>query len=84
MGHGSMMQNEMDAMTAGLQNKSSDEFDKAFLDEMVIHHQGAIDMAELVLQKSNRSELKQLANEIITAQTKEISQMESWRAEWYK
>jgi uncharacterized protein (DUF305 family) len=41
-------------------------------------------MAELVLQKSNRPELKQLANEIITAQTKEISQMESWRQEWYK
>jgi uncharacterized protein (DUF305 family) len=41
-------------------------------------------MAELVLQKSNRPELKLLANEIITAQTKEINQMESWRAEWYK
>jgi uncharacterized protein (DUF305 family) len=84
MGHGSMMQNEMDAMTAGLQNKSGDEFDKTFLDEMIVHHQGAIDMAELVLQKSNRPELKQLANEIITAQTKEIGQMESWLQEWYK
>lgn len=83
MTHGSM-QSSMDSMTAGLQNKSGDEFDKAFLNEMIIHHQGAIDMADLVLRKSNRPELKQLADNITAAQTKEIDQMETWLAEWYK
>lgn len=72
----------MDDMTNDLKNKSGDEFDKAFLEEMIIHHQGAIDMANLVLQKSTKPELRNLANDIITAQTKEINQMKTWQQQW--
>ena len=72
----------MEDMTNDLKNKSGDEFDKAFLAEMIVHHQGAIDMANLVLQKSNRPELRSLANDIIAAQTKEINQMKMWQTQW--
>jgi uncharacterized protein (DUF305 family) len=72
----------MDDMTSDLKNKTGDEFDKAFLAEMIIHHQGAIDMANLVLQKSTRPELRSLANDIIAAQTKEINQMKTWQQQW--
>lgn len=72
----------MEDMTNELKNKSGDEFDKAFLAQMIIHHQGAIDMANLVLQKSTRPELRNLANEIIAAQTKEINQMKTWQQQW--
>lgn len=72
----------MDGMTNDLKNKSGDEFDKAFLSEMIVHHQGAIDMANLVLQKSTRPELRSLANDIIAAQTKEINQMKAWQQAW--
>ncbi len=72
----------MDNMTNELKNKSGEEFDKAFLTQMIIHHQGAIDMADLVLQKSTRPELRNLANEIIAAQTKEINQMKAWQQQW--
>lgn len=72
----------MEDMTNELKNKSGDEFDKAFLEQMIVHHQGAIDMANLVLQKSSKPELKQLANDIIAAQTKEINQMKEWQQQW--
>lgn len=77
------MQHEMDAMTSGLKGKTGDAFDKAFLEEMIIHHQGAIDMANLVLQNSQRDEMKALANAIIEAQTEEIEMMRGWNDAWF-
>lgn len=59
------------------------EYDLRFIDGMIPHHQGAIKMAEQVLQKSNNPELKKLAEEIIKAQKKEIAQMQEWRKTWY-
>ncbi|WRH66034.1 MAG: DUF305 domain-containing protein [Planktothrix sp. GU0601_MAG3] len=59
------------------------EYDLRFIDGMIPHHQGAIKMAEQVIQKSNNPELKKLAEEIIKAQKKEISQMQEWRKTWY-
>lgn len=73
----------MHSMMAGLQGKTGDAFDETFLEEMIIHHQGAIEMAKAVLTSSSRPELKALANDIVTAQTKEIQQMQAWRSEWF-
>ncbi len=70
-------------MNASLEGLTGDDFDKAFIDEMIVHHQGAIDMAKMVLETSKRPELIKLANDIITAQTNEIEMMSDWRAEWF-
>jgi uncharacterized protein (DUF305 family) len=51
---------------------------------MIPHHQGALVMAKDVLNKSKRPEMKQLAQEILTSQQKEIDQMKQWRQAWYK
>jgi uncharacterized protein (DUF305 family) len=59
------------------------EFDLRFIDGMMVHHQGAINMAEAALQNSQRPEIKQLAQDIIAAQQKEIEQMKEWRQTWY-
>ncbi|MDA0265529.1 MAG: DUF305 domain-containing protein [Cyanobacteria bacterium] len=59
------------------------EFDLRFIDGMILHHQGAIAMAEAVLQNSQRHEAKQLATNIIAAQQGEIDQMQQWRQDWY-
>jgi len=67
----------MDMMTENLRGKSGDEFDKVFLSEMIVHHQGAIDMAVLAKQSAKHDEIKKLADEIIAAQTKEINDMKS-------
>ncbi len=59
------------------------EYDLRFVDAMTPHHQGAVVMAEEVLQKSKRPELLKLAKAIIKAQTQEIKQMQQWRKAWY-
>ena len=58
-------------------------FDKRFLDAMIPHHQGAVTMAKDSLKKSKRPELQKLAQNIITSQQAEISQMTRWQQQWY-
>jgi uncharacterized protein (DUF305 family) len=50
---------------------------------MLLHHQGAVEMAEEALQKSDRAEMQELAQDIIAAQQTEIAQMQQWRQAWY-
>jgi uncharacterized protein (DUF305 family) len=59
------------------------EFDLIFIDMMIMHHQGAVAMAEVALERGEHSELVQLAEDIITAQTDEIAQLQAWRDAWY-
>ncbi|MHB1163226.1 MAG: DUF305 domain-containing protein [Minisyncoccota bacterium] len=77
------MQNEMNSLMRGLDGTTGDTFDKAFLAEMIVHHQGAIAMAERALQNAKHPEIKALAQNIITAQNAEIKQMQNWQTEWY-
>lgn len=58
-------------------------FDAQFIDGMIEHHQGAVDMARQVLAESERPELLDLAEAIIAAQEAEIAQMLAWRDAWY-
>lgn len=78
------MSGMMADMNEGLRGKTGDDFDRAFLGEMVVHHQGAIDMANLVLTTSKRPELLELARNIITAQSQEITMMNDWKKTWFK
>lgn len=78
------MSNTMQGMTMGLEDKTGDEFDKAFITGMIVHHQGAIDMANAALKNAKHQEIRNMANDIISAQTKEINQMKEWQAAWYK
>jgi uncharacterized protein (DUF305 family) len=62
---------------------ADDQFDLRFIDAMIPHHQGAVVMANDALSKSQRSEVRQLAQEIIVSQQAEIDQMKQWRTAWY-
>lgn len=62
---------------------ADETYDLRFIDAMIPHHEGAVVMAEDALAKSQRPEIQQLAQEIITAQAQEIAQMQQWRREWY-
>lgn len=77
------MSKMMTDMNNELQGKQGDDFDKAFIDGMIVHHKGAIGMAKLALQNAKRPEIKALANDIISTQTSEISKMEDWKKSWY-
>ena len=78
--HMGMMGNETDITRL----EQSADFDRAFIEEMIPHHQMAVMMANMLKNGTNRSEMKQLADDIITAQTDEIDQMRSWYGEWYR
>ena len=73
----------MGGMMMGLEGKTGDALDLAFLDEMVIHHDGAVEMAQALLKGTKRPELIKLGNDIITAQTQEIQMMRNWRKAWF-
>ena len=75
---GSMMsgQTDMDNLS------SASDFDKAFLEQMIPHHQMAVVMANMLEQGTNRPEMKKLAGDITAAQTKEIQQMKQWQKDW--
>jgi uncharacterized protein (DUF305 family) len=59
-------------------------FDKAFIDAMIPHHQSAIEMAQIAREKSEIPEIKELAEDIVSAQQKEIEQLTRWRQQWYQ
>ena len=58
-------------------------FDKAFIDAMIPHHQSAIEMAEVAYEKSKNPRIKDLAENIMSAQKREIEQMKQWRKDWF-
>ena len=73
--HSSGMNHNM-AMNLGTADA---EYDLRFIDAMTPHHQGAVNMAKEAQQKSQRPEIKKLADDIIKAQNKEINQLKQWR-----
>jgi uncharacterized protein (DUF305 family) len=64
--------------------ENATDFDQAFIEEMIPHHQLAIMMANILQSGTNRPEMQQLAKNIISSQSKEIQQMQAWYVEWYK
>ncbi|KKR68313.1 MAG: hypothetical protein UU10_C0027G0006 [Parcubacteria group bacterium GW2011_GWF1_40_6] len=75
-----MVGNQQDTQT--LENAT--DFDKAFIEDMIQHHQLAIIMAQMLKAGTNRTEMLILADNITESQSKEIEQMESWYKSWYK
>ena len=83
MGRGMMHGGMMGGQTSDIESlKNAANFDEAFLQEMIPHHQMAVMMAQMLLSGTDRSEMKQLGQDIITAQEAEIEQMRSWLTEW--
>jgi uncharacterized protein (DUF305 family) len=81
MDHGDMGMMD-DAEMEELRQLEGEEFDRRFMEAMIVHHQGAIDMAEQVLAEGQDDEVAGLAQLVIDAQQTEIEQMEQWLEEW--
>lgn len=65
----------MSKMTAGMDIEPSGDIDRDFVNMMVPHHQGAIDMAIAVLRWGRNPQIRRLAQEIIVDQLQEIAAM---------
>ncbi|MGM0365010.1 MAG: DUF305 domain-containing protein [Actinomycetota bacterium] len=63
--------------------ENAELFDREFIEQMIPHHQTAIMMASMLLNRTEHEEMKKLAKDIIRTQTKEINQMSQWYTEWY-
>lgn len=57
--------------------------DARFIVMMIPHHEGAIAMADLALKRSQRPEIRALAERIRTSQSRENAQMRRWYRQWY-
>ncbi|MBQ2261003.1 MAG: DUF305 domain-containing protein [Loktanella sp.] len=68
----------MPAMHEGMMNEDADV---AFACGMIAHHQGAIDMAQVLIEHGQDPQMLALAEEIIAAQVAEMEQMSAWLAE---
>jgi uncharacterized protein (DUF305 family) len=71
-------------MGMGMGMMSGEQGDRTFIEMMIPHHDGAVKMADLILKRTKRPELRQLATAIKRAQTREIGQMKTWYQQWYK
>jgi uncharacterized protein (DUF305 family) len=74
---------DMDMGPMEVSDDAGKPFDQRFIEAMIPHHEGALAMAKDVLQNAERSEVKELAQTIITAQEAEIAQMKQWLQDWY-
>jgi uncharacterized protein (DUF305 family) len=64
-------------------NAASAPFELQFIDTMIVHHQGAVDMAMLAESRAEHKEVKELAANIVDAQEREIARMSEWRDSWF-
>jgi uncharacterized protein (DUF305 family) len=79
--HGAMGMAGPEGM-AELESAEGEDFDRRFLELMIVHHEGAIDMAEEVLAEGEDPEVAGLAEDVIAAQEAEITQMRTWQEAW--
>mgnify|MGYP003394068672 CR=1 FL=1 len=67
----------------GGDSSMSRNIDRHFIEEMIPHHEGAIAMAQIALERSTRPEILSLSQDIIEAQTREINDMKEWYESWF-
>ena len=80
---GMMHMGGMEGDVEALEAVAATEFDREFMLQMIPHHEMAIMMAQMLQSATERDEMKQLADNIITSQAREIQMMKSWLDAWY-
>jgi len=73
----------MGAMENPGELENQEPFDRVFIDTMILHHESAIEMAEVAYKETSNPQIRDLTQRIIEAQEGEVEQMTIWREEWY-
>ncbi|KAM9865110.1 hypothetical protein ACIFOC_01638 [Leucobacter aridicollis] len=61
---------------AALESASGDDVGRLFLEQMIAHHEGAVDMAKDALEEGNDPKVRALAEQVVADQTEEITAMQ--------
>ena len=77
-GSGDMRESMMGMMKSMESMKTSGDTDRDFATMMKVHHQGAIDMAQMELKSGKDAKMRAMAKRIIEAQQKEIKEFDQW------
>ena len=79
MAAGGDMRGSMMGMMKNMESmKMTGDTDRDFATMMKMHHQGAIDMAQMELRSGNDAKMRAMAKGIIKAQQKEIKEFDQW------
>ena len=79
------MNGKMHCMNMDLETlKNAPDFDKEFIRQMIPHHRMAVKMSQMIVKKTAKPEIRNLARSIIKTQMAEIKQMQQWYQSWYK
>lgn len=81
MNRNSMMSNQSTMESSP--GAASQPFDLQFIDTMTAHHNSAIEMAKMAVEKMQNPELKAFAQRIVSDQTGENTKMKDWREKWF-
>lgn len=74
---------QKESMFKSLSSSENNMGDKEFLSTVIEHHVGAIEMAKVAREKSERAEIRDFANDIIAMESSNIDQAYTWRKEWF-
>lgn len=72
-----------DAGLRSLQAKTGQDFDVAYMSQLIEHHEGAIEVAGEAQKRARRQEVKDAARAVITSQADEIAELTGWLRDWY-
>jgi len=67
-------------MHARMGTASGATVDEAYIAKMIEHHRGAVAMADVALAQSHDPEIRRMAQAVKDTQTREIAEMQAWRA----
>ena len=84
MAHGCVDQGHMDQMSSEWQLETfaaAEDKDLAFIDQVIPHHQMAVDTSQVALEQAEHEEIREIARLVIEAQEREIAELEEIRAE---
>ena len=72
-----------DGGATGMVMENGEYSDKAFIDAMIPHHRGAVEMAEVALENAEHRQVRSLADNVVTTQKAEVRDLESIRRREY-
>lgn len=76
--------NFLNQIKTNLNNKSGDDFDKAYIETMIGIHQMHNEIANIGVSRSNHNELRNASQEMLNSSNQEMDRMMNWHDQWFR